>query len=365
MDEEILIEEDESLKNTQGRRWMLTINNPTKTDDEILEYVQGLEHFKYAMFQRERGHETNTEHIQMFIIFSIGKRFSTVKSYFPTAHIEQSRGTNVQCRDYCSKSDTRVSGPFELGQFAEERARTDVTSFMQLVDAGASDYELKRLYPTQFLKELNKLPKLRAVSKIDYSKQQRDVEVWYVWGDSGSGKSTYVEDLTISETTFRVDTFDNSAFTDYVGEKVLIIDEFKGQFTLQFMNRLLDSFPVKLRGLNYLGFARFTKVYIISNFSYKDLYKNEQSENKGQYDGFVRRLHHIIKIKYFGDAQVQRETIFEDIPKEEQKPFGRTKRIKQVIDYDNYGMSKIVYDKDFVQMRQTELTEIEDDDLPF
>lgn len=365
MSEEILIEETTELKNTQGRRWMLTINNPTQSDEEIKEYVEGLEHFKYVVFQRECGHEMETIHIQMFIIFSISKRFSTIKSYFPTAHIEQSKGTNTQCRNYCSKSDTRISGPFESGEFAEERSRSDIKGFMQLVDAGASDYELAQLYPTLFLKECNKLTLLRNVKNIDYSKQRRDVEVFYIYGSAGSGKTTYVEDLTIYDSCFSVDTFDNSAFTGYKGEQTLIIDEFKGQFSLQFMNRLLDGSPVKLRGLNSLVPACFKKVYIISNYKYTDLYKKDQEENIDAFNGFARRLHNIVYIYGNFQSLQERKTFFEDIPKEEQKPFGRAKRVKQVVEYDKYGMSKIIFDKDFLKFLQVELTEIEDVDLPF
>ena len=364
MSEEIEVVDLEEKSGSQSRRWFLTINNPTQTDDEMKEYIENLEHFKYCAFQREKGEETGTVHFQLFIIFSIGKRFNTIKNYFPTAHIEQAKGSNVQCRDYCTKSATRISGPYELGQFAEERTRTDIKQFFELIDEGASDIELRKLFPTLFLREFNKLNALRMVKNIDYSKQKRDVEVTYVYGPSGSGKTTYVEDLTINDSVFYVDTFDNSAFTGYKGESTLIIDEYKGQFNLQFFNRLLDSSPVKLRGLASLSMACFIKVYIISNFRYKDLYKHEQEENYEQYQGFVRRLHKIVRISNF-KPYVERETIWEDIPQEEQKPFGKKKRIKQMIEYDKYGMSKIIYDKDLQKMQQTELSEIDNDDLPF
>ena len=331
MDEIEIIDFDESKLNSQSRRWMLTINNPVQSDEEIKDYVENLEHFKYCMFQREKGNETGTIHIQMFIIFSIGKRFSTIKNYFPTAHIEQAKGNNAQCRDYCSKTDTRISDNYyELGKFAEERARTDITNFMQLVEAGASDYELKKLYPKLFLDYFHKLPIIRMTTDIDYSKQDRDIEVIYVYGKAGKGKSTYVKKETINDRVFRVDTFDLSAFSNYQGENVLVIDEFKGQFKIQTLNKLLDSFPVKLRGLNSLVFARYTKVYIISNFHYKDLYKDEQVENIDQYKGFVRRLHRVIKlVDYKLPPIIERDTIFEDIPNEELIPFGRKKRINK------------------------------------
>ena len=142
---ENLEEKQEDMK--MSRRWMFTINNEERTDEELKKYIEGLEHFKYCAFQREKGEETHTEHIQGFIIFSVGKRFGTIKKYFPRAHIEKTQGTNVQARDYCTKSDTRISGPFELGEFAEERSRTDIKNLISMIDAGATNTEIKQLFP--------------------------------------------------------------------------------------------------------------------------------------------------------------------------------------------------------------------------
>lgn len=105
------------MDNTMRRSWLLTINNDKCSLQELEEYVKNLEHFKYAIFQREGGEEKHTPHIQMFLVFTICKRFSTVQSYFPRAHIEVVKGTNAQTRDYCSRQDTRIEGPVEIGTF--------------------------------------------------------------------------------------------------------------------------------------------------------------------------------------------------------------------------------------------------------
>lgn len=353
--------------NKMARRWCLTINNPKESDEEMLEYVKALEHFKYVIFSREKGHEKETEHFQMFIIFSVGKRFSTIKNYFPTAHIEKAQGSNVQAREYCTKSDTHISGPFEFGKFSEERARTDIQSFYELLDSGASNMVLRELFPSLFLREFNKLQNLRTMSKAEiYKKQERDIEVIFIYGPSGSGKTTYVRDLIRNENYFYVDTFDNSAFTGYANEDILVIDEFKGQFNIQFMNRLLDFAPVKLRGLNFIGQACFTKVYILSNYSYKSLYKEEQVENVAQYKGFVRRLHKVIRISEGFKINIERETYFEDIPESEQKPYGRKKQISKIVEYNNFNVPSLVYDRHKAcQLELTELSEEEKDNLPF
>lgn len=316
-----------------------------KNYDSICSYYEKLEDCKYCVGQLEEGNENHTKHVQSFVVFKNPKWFERVKVLFPTAHIEAAKGTNVQNRDYCSKSETQLFEPFEFGIFTEERARTDIKTFFELLDSGASDLELRELSPQLYLREFNKISELRMAKKKEvYSKQKRDVIVTYVYGPAGVGKSTYVDELTINDNVFRVDTFDKAAFTGYSGEDTLIIDEFKGQFNIQFMNRLLDSFPIKLRGLCSLLPACFTKVYIISNFPHTELYKDAQEENPAQYKGFNRRLNNIIQIEKIGCPCVRRETIFEDIPKDNLKPFGCQKRVKQVFEFDNFGKKTCVYD---------------------
>lgn len=340
-----------------------------KDYDSVRKYFENLEDCKYCCGQFEMGEVENTKHIQSFVVFKNPKSFDRVKVLFPTAHIDVVNGTNTQCRDYCTKNETRVEEPFEFGTFAEMRARNDIKNFFDLLDSGATDMELRDLSPTLFLKEFKKLNELRLTRKKQlYSKQCRDVEVTYVYGPSGAGKSTYVNDLVVNDTVFRVDSFDKSAFTDYAGEDTLVIDEFKGQFNVQFMNRLLDCFPLKVRGLGSLLPACFTKVYIISNFHYRNLYQSEQVENSGQYKGFVRRLHNIVHIENDGVPRKERETIFEDIPKSEQKPYGRQKRIKQIVEYNSGGIASVVYDNNFKKSNGVQfelLNDISSDELPF
>lgn len=338
-----------------------------KDYDSVRKFFENLEDCKYCCGQLEIGNAENTKHIQSFVVFKNPKSFDRVRVLFPTAHIDVANGTNTQCRDYCTKNETKVEEPFEFGTFSEMRARTDVKNFFDLLDSGATDMELRELYPQLYLKEFKKLNELRLARRKEiYSKQCRDVEVTYIYGSSGVGKSTYVNGLVVNDSVFRVDSFDKSAFTDYAGEDTLVIDEFKGQFNLQFMNRLLDCFPLKVRGLCSLLPACFTKVYIVSNFSYNELYKPEQIENVGQYAGFVRRLNNIIKVEKGGVIKQLRETIFEEIPKSELKLYGRKKRIKQIVEIGEDGFRKVVYDRELQKENSMQLELIKTtDELPF
>lgn len=288
--------------NTQARRYMLTINNEERTDEELIEYIKSLEHFKYSMFQREIGEETKTEHIQAFIVFSVGKRFSTIKKYFPRAHIEPAKGTNVQCRDYCSKSDTRVSGPFELGEFAEQRQRTDISGFMEMISAGASNVELRTAYEFLYFKNLHRLPLLREdlyFSKFD--KEYRFLEVVYLFGAPGVGKSRSVIEKHGIENVYRITKYNNSAFDSYQGQDVIVFEEFLSSFLLTDMLNYLDIYPLMLPSRYTNRRACYTKVYILSNFSIYAQYPDIQATKPEQFEALLRRIHKIIKLTDKGE----------------------------------------------------------------
>lgn len=292
---------EELTPNTQGRRWMLTINNPKETDEEFEDYVRGLEHIKYARFQREKGEETGTIHFQLFVIFTIGKRFSTVKTYFPTAHIEQARGTNLQCREYCSKKETRVSGPYEIGQFAEERARTDKQGFLQMACAGLSDKEIRDLYPSLYLDKYKEIPSIyRRNLKEQFKNRSRDVEVTYIYGPSRSGKTKYIYDNFQPEEFYRVTIYNNSAFDDYKDEDVLVFDEFNSSFRITDMNHYLDRYYVPLPARYDNRFSMYTKVYIISNLPLSKQYVEEKERKPEIYEAFMKRIDNIIRIDETG-----------------------------------------------------------------
>ena len=301
------------MADKQARRYILTINNPIQTDDAFSDYVKGLEHFKYCIFQREKGHECETEHFQVFIIFSIAKRFTTIKNYFPTAHIEETKGTNAQCREYCSKSDTLVSGPYELGQFAEERSRTDISNYIEMVKLGASDEELSTLFPKLYLSNISKNAVIRGkYLESQYLTKFRDIEVTYIYGKPGSGKTSYIYNNFGFESVYNVPMYDYTAFDNYNCEDILLLDEFTGQWSVQYMNKLLDRYPLRLRARFANKVACYTKVFIISNYKLSELYKTEQAENLDIYNSFKRRIKTILKIEHGGKIIKEREN-FEDI----------------------------------------------------
>ena len=108
-------------KNPRSRRWVFTINNPEDNgvpNPMWRELPQGA---KYIAWQRERGAQ-GTEHYQGWVVFTNPKRLSEVQGFFSFAgrrsggHFEPQKATNDDdARNYVMKEDTRIAGPWELG----------------------------------------------------------------------------------------------------------------------------------------------------------------------------------------------------------------------------------------------------------
>ncbi len=91
---------------SRSRNWMFTLNNPQENELQAL-----LDACKQAAWQLERG-DQGTEHFQGYVEFSSMKALNQLKRFVPRAHWEKRRGNQAQAFDYCTKDDTRLSGPF-------------------------------------------------------------------------------------------------------------------------------------------------------------------------------------------------------------------------------------------------------------
>lgn len=89
----------------RGRKWCLTINNYTA--EEYNSVSQVLSQFDYIV-GKEIG-EGGTPHLQIYFESKNQISFSTIKDWFPRAHIEKAKGSTDQNVKYCSKEGDFVT----------------------------------------------------------------------------------------------------------------------------------------------------------------------------------------------------------------------------------------------------------------
>lgn len=87
----------------------------------------------YAVWQLEECPTTNKRHVQGYVVFTQDRTFKTVTKLFPGAHIEKARSSDSACYKYCTKEETRVSGPFHYGERPKVREDLRKSDYMKLV----------------------------------------------------------------------------------------------------------------------------------------------------------------------------------------------------------------------------------------
>lgn len=93
-------------KRLRSRGWFLTINNFTPDDETNIRNI-GADRWVY---QEEIG-DSGTPHLQVFLYFKNPIEVTTIHRWFPKAHHAYAKSYKESI-NYCSKSQTRVRGPF-------------------------------------------------------------------------------------------------------------------------------------------------------------------------------------------------------------------------------------------------------------
>jgi len=259
-----------SIQKKQTKYWMFTINNPSSDDEP-----NAWPYLEYAVWQKEKGAE-GTEHLQGYVILDRLQRISGMKKIHKTAHWEGRQGTHAQAKAYCTKEDTRVAGPWEIGEepVAEQGKRNDLLSLKRALDSGQGEAAIAtsdELFPV-WAKYAKCIPRYNMLKG-----RQRDWQTYthVIWGAPGVGKTRKARHLA-GETAFWLSRPAGQTvwFDGYIGQKVVVIDEFYGWISLDLLCRILDRYPLNVETKG--GSTPFVAetVYITSNVAPDAWYPN-------------------------------------------------------------------------------------------
>ena len=298
------------MADKQGRKWQLTINNPQdkgldhRTLRLILDDLRSLEYFCMA---DEIGLETQTFHTHIFIVTRSPVRFSRLKKLFSEAHIERARGTATENRDYVAKEgkweadkkgETKIEGSFEeWGELPDEPgqgARTDIAQLYEMIADGMSNAEIMSQNPDLAI-HISRMDKIRQdILEARYREEFRQLDVTYIFGPTGTGKTRGVMEKHGYSNVYRVTTY-TYPFDRYSQEPVLLFDEFRSSLMVGDMLDYLDGYPLALPARYANRQACYTTVYLVSNIPPQDQYKNVQENEPATWKAFLRRIHHVIE----------------------------------------------------------------------
>lgn len=251
---------------------------------------------KFLVYQLEQGSETGYMHFQGFVITKDSRRMAYMKKLFGEGHYEACKGKDEQCIAYCTKNETRVSGPYQWGKVSSQGERTDLEAIVEKIKDGVNMDEIAVEHPQTYIRLHRGIKEYASVElKRRAMKEFRKLEVVVHWGKAGAGKTRSVFDKHGFENVYVCPHPTNGAvwFDGYVGQPVLLIDDFKNWLTHCFMLRVLDGYPLQLAVKGGFTYANWSTVYITANTPPEAWYPNLSDEEKA---ALARRL---TEVKYF------------------------------------------------------------------
>ena len=297
-------------KDPQGRKWLLTINNPAEKGLDHKAIQKGLNQFPSLTYYCMGDEKGETYHTHIFFALERPTRFSTIKKRFPESHIDRAEGTAAECRAYVQKSgkwaegeksETSIPGTFEeWGDLPAEKEEEAPEMFKLIQDlrAGKSVMEIIEDNPKLAFR-IREIETLRqAILEEKYSAENRALEVTYLYGASGTGKTRGIFEKHDRKSICRITDYGGKngvRFDAYHCQDVLVLEEFHSQIPISAMLNYLDIYPLTLPARYTDRIACYTKVYITSNIPLEEQYRDIQRYQMETWRAFLRRVQNVIE----------------------------------------------------------------------
>ena len=266
----------------------MTLNNP---QDEELQAINDLDtrYVKYAIFGQEVG-ESGTPHVQAFIQFKNAKTLTATKKFMGSNrwHLEATRGTPFENYEYCSKDGEF----FEYGERPLELGPLDMwEDIVAMIEGGFNNRQIIRKYPSQ-MRCMAAIERYRTEYEWNECQAWRDIEVNYVAGPTGCGKSRgvlYNDDGSVDYNVYRATNGDNP-FDKYDGQDHIVFEEFRNSHKCKEMLMWIEGHPLLLPARYADRMAKFTKVTILSNWRFEEQFRGVAEASPETYKAWKRRV---------------------------------------------------------------------------
>lgn len=264
-----------------ARAFQLTLNEYDLAGD-LLNYLRSLSP-GYLLAGKEKAPTTGHLHMHVYVQFPNPRRLSLKKCL--GAHIEKCFGSAQQNIKYIKKPDTEIIA--EEGAPAEKGGKT-------IAQVKAMNSEERAALPIVYYNIVQKIES-EAKKKMKGTEYAKTVRVYWLWGESGAGKTSYaikqIGDREFNEVKM-VGEFWHGVQEDC---SIALYDDWRD--THMKPTELINFIDYNRHSMNIKGGSvrnNYEEIYITSLQSPEEIYKNVPEETKKQW---LRRIKEIIKFE--------------------------------------------------------------------
>lgn len=280
----------DSRTSRKSRSYCFTINNPTAGEREDIRSIANTSAVKYIVCGNEVGGVGGTPHIQGYVYFTNPRTIRGIKRLpgFDRAHLESSRGTPAEGAAYCKKD-----GDFwEEGELPSRGRRSDLNEIKELIEEGKDELYIADNHFNQWVVYRRSFD---AYRRLLMGKKRS----WKSWtnvlvGTTRLGKTRFVYQQHEGHDGDEIYAWGGDRWFDgYCGQRVALLDDYRGELPIGFLLRLLDRYPmqVPVKG----GFVNWAprRIYITSNQLPEHWYDNL---DRPTVDALIRRVDRLDQI---------------------------------------------------------------------
>lgn len=291
-----------------SKSWFSVFNNPAEhgyegTPEEICnrlkeEWIKDSETRcgAWAYCISEKG----LHHIHMVLEDTKMMRFSAVKkAYCQGMHFEPTKGSKKEAEDYINKKgkwEEKGEEVVYICYAGEIKGRQGKRNFFDEIHDRIENGET----PNDILSDTPVAYKYTSALKQMYYDHRskntpivRDLKVYWHTGKTGTGKSYSRVKLAQEhgeDNIYYLTAFNSGAFDNYNGEPILWIEDYRGEFKLQELLRILDVYKAEIPSRYSNIKALWNEVHITSVLTPQECYSKVNLEDNDRIEQLLRRI---------------------------------------------------------------------------
>jgi len=285
----------------QSTHWCFTVHNHSCL---LLELPPGVQ---YIVYQEELP-PSNAIHIQGYVQFEKKLRGSTVTAltkewfepYEGDPHTEPAKGSDEDNQTYCTKEETRLSGPYHFGvrvpHAGKKGGRSDLLAIQRKIQEGAT---MKRIFVEHFDSAVKFSRGIREYKNLVDAPRNDRPEIYVIIGPTGNEKTRLAYQMA-GQDYYSYDLI--NWWDGYDGQKTVVMDEYYGhKMAFTQLLRVLDWYPLRVPTKGGSVQLQAHTFIITSNQDPQDWYNSEKTHQTVWADNpLKRRLDEFGEIIYVG-----------------------------------------------------------------